>query len=189
MTLVITRHDRTPRWLQLGVSTRITSFEWLEILYLGRLIDYLGCHFPRLRHASKESCDLSELKTLTLSPHLESLLIRDRYSARMDLNSFSRLKFLGIHVDLCDETKPPEGGHSLEHLQIFFSDNRGDYRSVMDLLKRLPRVPLVTIDLSSCLNGQWRMQIIQEFQRLKFDSIGMKMRPSRESDSHLVIER
>jgi len=188
VTLVITRHFWRPKWLTLGVSGRITSFEWLEILYLGDSIEYLGCDFPRLRHASIQRCNLSELTTLTLSPHLESLLIRSHRTPRIDLTSCSRLKFLGIHVDLCDQVEAPTGDHSLEHLWIIFSDNRGNYQLVIELLKRLLRVPRVTIDLSS-VDGQWRTQVIQEFQKLELDSVGMKMRPSGYSDSHLVIDR
>jgi hypothetical protein len=149
----------------------------------------LGCHFPRLRNASIGKCSQKELEILTSSPHLESLLIRSFYDGPINVRWFSRLKLLGIHVRLCSYVSPPERDHPLEHVWIFIYGRLENYRAVMGLLKRLPRISRVTVELSSSISEQGRTRATQALQELNFSSMGMNMRPPVHGDNILVIER
>jgi hypothetical protein len=189
VTLVITHENTEYGYVVLDAADRVTSFEYLEILYLGRSIGYAGCRFPHLRHASISGCAPDEMEILTNSPHLESLLIRSFHNSAISMGSCSRLKLLGVHVAECNSVIPPEDDHPLEHLWVFIPDGIGDYRSITELVTLLPRISRVTIDLSSIIDEQWRSRITQRLQGIGFASVGMDMRPAVHGASHLVIER
>jgi hypothetical protein len=194
VTLVITQENPDGGHVMLDAAARVVSFESLKILYLGRAIKYAGCRFPHLRHASIGVCSDAALEILTVSPHLESLLIRsDRNRSdrnrQINVNSCSRLKLLGIHAAACDRVNPLKGAHPLEHLWVFIYDRLRDYRSLKDLLKRLPRISRVTIELSSSINEKGRIRITQDLKAINLVPIGMNMRPPVHGDSPLVIER
>jgi hypothetical protein len=189
VTLVITQENPGSGNIILEPAARVALFEWLEILHLGRAIKYAGCRFFRLRHASMWRCSRDELKILTNSSHLESLLIRLPYTGQLDVYLCSRLKLLGIPDALCHQVALPQDKHPLEHLWIVIDNLMGYYRSIMELLKKAPRISRVTIQISPSISEQGRTQIIQDLQEIDFLSIGMNMRPGVGDDSLLVIER
>jgi hypothetical protein len=190
VTLVITHENSGGGYITLETADGVVSFEYLEVLYLGRAVWFAGCHFPRLRHASIWSLSEYEPEILTSSPYLESLLIRSLFHYLLiDVSSCPRLKLLGIQAMPFYCVNTPEGIHPTEHLWIFIYERLGNYRSTMELLKRLPRILRVTFDLSPVASGETRTQITEDLQRITFSYIGMKMRPHAHGDNLLIIER
>ena len=93
VTLILLGESRIiVQGVQWKEGDKIIRFERLEILYFSDKVPYLACDFPRLRHASIWGCLLSELKILTRSPHLESLLIRSTYIPKHNIDVISCIR-------------------------------------------------------------------------------------------------
>jgi hypothetical protein len=191
--VLVTEHWTVGEDVQLEEGDQGVCFEKLEILYFGSKITYLGCSFPRLRHAFIWGCSLPELEILTRSPHLESLLIRSTLmlNPNIDVISCSQLKLLGF-PDYPDTGVVPLGpDHSVEQIWIYWTGFSHHTELFMQLLRTLPKISRITVEpLSS--NWMHQQQRTDEFRGMKLGSFGLRMRPLTMRSSGfplLIIER
>jgi hypothetical protein len=172
-----------------GGTDKTITFKRLEILCFSSAILYSGCYFPRLRHAAIDTpWNPPALEIFRLSSHLESLLIRSRcVTFRVDVRSFSRLHVLSLPEDRLQEVVPLDCDHPLEHLWLYLANVSRNPRLIEEVVKRIPRILRITMDLSSVTPDR-RTQRIQEFKRMRLDSFGLALRPIKLGDSLLIIE-
>jgi hypothetical protein len=160
-------------------------FEKLEILYFSREIPYMGCVFPRLRHACLPACSAAGLKRLSLSPYLESLLVRSSWrGSRIDVSSLPCLKLLGLPDNYivfdqvgCD--------HPLEHIWLYSTGIYATYALINQLREKIPNIPRITLKI---LLSTWQERA-EEYRRANFESIGLITRLIKYGDTHIIIER
>jgi len=175
------------------IAWEVVEFETVETLHLEGTIEYSGCHFPRLRHASIVSTDrFSATHLLKLSPHLESLVASPNWPHQpINAGSFSRLRSLGIPNSRLGEVVPLDSRHPLERLWILshaFPDDYGEHGPFKEILRRIPGIFQITIDLSLA-PGKRRKPFIDDFRRMNLDSIGLSMIPSAYDDHIVVIKQ
>jgi hypothetical protein len=174
--------------IRLEAGDDVPSFEKLEILYLNGEIQYSGCHFPHLRHASVWQCTRRELETLTLSPHLESLLINTYLPYHsIDANLFLRLKLLGFPDHLVSNMIPLFYDHLVEHIWLF-STSYSDHIDVFEQISRLPKVSRITVEFLSS-NRRWHWPRIDNLEGGKFSSFELSPTTFLYRDRFLVFER
>ena len=173
-----------------GERDKVVIFEQLEILYFGQGIIFSECQFPHLRHASIEMVsNHSEVEIFRLSPHLESLHIRDWIvPSTIDVGDFPQLRVLSFHEECLYQLLPLDRDHPLEHLWLSSANTLRSSGLMEEISKRTPGISRITIDTLP-LNLDWRSRRIRKFERMKLDSFGLSLRPVRPGDILLVIER
>ena len=194
VTLVITV-DHAHYWcLTLSEMVwNVVTFEMMETLYLEGTIEYSGCHFPRLRHASITSTDrFSSTKLIEPAPHLECLIACPNWPDQpINTRSFSHLRSLGIPNSRLHDILPLGRHHPLERLWLVsyaIPDDYREYGPFKEVLKNMPGISQIIVDLSS-VTGKRRKPSIDDFQRMKLDSIGLSIVPSAYDDHILVIKQ
>jgi len=193
VTLALVPGFRDPaEHLQLAEGDEVVCFEWLEILYFSQKVTYLGCRFPRLRHASIWECSVPELEILTGSPDLESLLIQSYLQdLSIDVTSCLRLKLLGFPDCSFIGVVPIDLDHPVEHIWIYSAPHSGNPELFDQLSRRLPKISRITVDIISS-SPAYHSRQINKFRRMRLDSFGLTMRPltmRRSGFPILVIER
>jgi hypothetical protein len=175
-------------WVNMeGEPDKVITFERLETLFFDGGIRWSGCRFPRLRHASVDMVLTSfQLEIFQRSSHLECLLIRS-VCPSIDVRSFSRLRVLAVSEHRLREVVPLDCDHPLEHLWLYSSDVARNPGLIDEIMKKLPRILRITMDLSSA-TLDLRTQRIQEFREMRLDSFGLALRPVKLSDTLLIIE-
>jgi hypothetical protein len=164
-------------------------FERLEILYFRNRAPYLGCHFPRLRHASIWVCDLTELKILTRSPHIESLLMRSApFYPTIDVTSCLRLKLLGFDYDLLSEVVPLDVAHPVDHIWVYYRFSGLEVELFQKLWIKAPKVDRIIIEFSSS-DVQSEFREYFESIGIKFDTFAPSEIPFAHGDRYLVLNR
>jgi hypothetical protein len=174
--------------IRLEAGDDVPCFERLEILYLKGEIQYSGCHFPHLRHASVWQCTRPELESLTLSSHLESLLIKTYLPYRIiDAQSFLRLTLLGFPDHLVSNTIPLFYDHPVEHIWLF-STSYSDYINVFEKISKLPKVSRITVEFLSS-DSRWYWPPIDNLRGRNFSSFKLSPKTFMYRDPFLVFER
>jgi hypothetical protein len=193
VTLVITvDHTHYGCLILSEMVWEVVTFEMMETLYLEGTIEYSGCRFPRLRHASITSTDrFSATQLIENSPRLESLIASPNWPGqRIDARSFSQLKSLGIPDSRLPEVVPFSHHYPLEQLWLLSyasSDGYGQYGPFKRILKKMPGISQIIVDVSPT-PGKRRKLCIADFEGMKLDSIGLSVVPF-EYDDHILVIR
>jgi hypothetical protein len=192
VTLVITAAQYGSQVLS-EMAWKVVTFEMMETLYLEGTIEYSGCYFPRLRHASISSTSHFSTKPLfEISPHLESLIARPNWPDQpIDASSFSHLRSLGIPYARLREVVRLGRHHPLEQLRLFsyaFPDDSNKFGPLKEILERMPGISQIIVNDSSAPEKRSK-PYTDDFQRRKLYSIGLSAVPSEYDDRIFVITR
>jgi hypothetical protein len=173
---------------------RTVTFEKLEILDMERAILYDGIKFPLLRHVALGRCSRTLIETLSQSPLLESLLLRQvRHPEAIDLGSLHRLKLLGMPVygENTVVPLPADYAHYLcVHVPMSVT-GPALVKWVKKVPSYFPKLQQITLDLTGLVEATQRISIEGAFRciNLELEPSGLVINHLLPGSSYIVVER